>query len=126
MKNSVDIVCVILEFLDPQFSSIIKYQKVPLYDQIIIMKIYCSCVPFFSLSADSLYQKYLSKLPRAALSYMDHQLDSGSRGLETDLVAIAHFLLNWEENLADAMELTPTDVHDIKHGQYHGNHELQR
>ena len=68
----------------------------------------------------------MSKLSHAGRSYLDRQLDTGSRGLETDLIAIAHSLLNWQEKLANAIGLSLTDIHDIKFGQYRDNHELQR
>ena len=44
--------------------------------------------------------------------------------MERDLHEIAHDMVEWEEKLTSPMELTATDVHDIK--KHEDSLELQR
>jgi hypothetical protein len=56
----------------------------------------------------------LSSLPAPALPHLELQLDSGHKGVETDLYKIADHMLNWEEELSAPMRLAAADISDIK------------
>ena len=72
------------------------------------------------------FQSLVEALPPGAQAYLNYQLDAHSRGLDTDLIAIARPMLEWEEGLANCMGLSRPDIHDIKNGQYRDRPELQR
>ena len=56
----------------------------------------------------------MSSLPACARPHLELQLDWGHEGVEKDLSEIADHMLHWEEKLSTHLELTPTDIHDIK------------
>jgi hypothetical protein len=56
-------------------------------------------------------------LPHDVRPYLDKQLDWDNCGVEKDVNAIAHDMLEWEEKLTTGLEMTPTEIHDIKADQ---------
>ena len=57
--------------------------------------------------------------------YLDKVLDWDQKGVDKDLMEIAHHMLGWEEQLSAPLGLTQVDIHDIK--EMHTNKpKLQR
>ncbi len=92
------------------------------YNQIVIRKVHefcCACV-IIILPPLPGYQDYVSRLSREARHFLGNVLGDSER------YKIAESMLKWEEKFAPVMELTESEIHDIKRGQYRDNHVLQR
>ena len=67
----------------------------------------------------------VSSLPASVQPGLDEVLDWDRKGVDKDLMEIAHHMLCWEEQLSALLGLTQVDIHDIK--QMHTNKpKLQR
>lgn len=60
------------------------------------------------------FKAYASRLPAGAWPHFKQKLDWDNEGVDRDLYEIAHHLLNWEEKLSTHLELTATDISDIR------------
>ena len=67
----------------------------------------------------------MSSLPAGVQRYLDEVLDWDQKGVDKDLMEIAHHMLGWEEQLSALLGLTQVDIHDIKE-IYFKQPELQR
>ena len=56
----------------------------------------------------------MSSLPACVRPFLEQQLDWDHGGVDRDLNAIAEHILDWEEKLSTPLELTRTEIHDIK------------
>ena len=56
----------------------------------------------------------MSSLPAGVQRYLDEVLDWDQKGVDKDLMKIAHHMLGWEEQLSALLGLTQVDIHDIK------------
>ncbi len=61
-----------------------------------------------------LLESYVSSLPPPARLHLELQLDWGHKGVDKDLNEIADHMMDWEEKLSTHLELTHTDIHDVK------------
>ena len=67
----------------------------------------------------------ISSLPAGVRRYLDEVLDWDQKGVDKDLMEIAHHMLGWEEQLSALLGLTQVDMHDINR-IYSNQPELQR
>ena len=67
----------------------------------------------------------MSSLLAGVQRYLDEVLDWDQKGVDKDLVEIAHHMLGWEEQLSALLGLTQVDIHDIKEIHFK-QPELQR
>ena len=65
------------------------------------------------------------KLSPGTCPHLELQLDAGHGGVEKDLCEIAQVMFGWEGKLATRLELTATNVSDIK-DMYPNKPDLQR
>ena len=67
----------------------------------------------------------MSSLPASVQPYLGEVLDWDHKGVDKDLMEIAHHMLGWEEQLSSLLGLTQVDIHDINK-IYFKQPELQR
>lgn len=60
------------------------------------------------------YDRYVSTIRPSVRHYLENKLDCDSKGVDKDLSKIAEHIPNWKDSLAEKMELTPTEIHDIQ------------
>lgn len=67
----------------------------------------------------------MATLPASAHPHLKQKLDYDHNGVDTDLIEIANYMVDWEVKLSAPFELTEEDVKDIKH-EYKDKPALQR